>query len=73
MSAFLFRCPLTKRIADGWIDDRLREELAGAANDIYQLIGCSACRGVHWIDLNTRKASTLNNIPSPRRNVPLRS
>jgi hypothetical protein len=51
MAAFLFRCPNTGQLVQGWI----AEDVSHADEDTYQSVTCLACQQVHLVNPKTEK------------------
>ena len=56
MAAFLFRCPNTGLLVQGWSESEVAEN--GTA---FEAITCAACQGAHLVNPKTGKVAGTDN------------
>jgi len=52
MGAFVFRCPNTGQLVQGWAAEEVKP-----GEDTYEAITCAACQAVHLINPRTGKVA----------------
>ena len=59
MTSFLYRCPKTGQMVQGWsADDRTDD---GADTATHETVQCLACRAIHLINRSTGKVAGGND------------
>jgi hypothetical protein len=64
MGEVLYRCPRTRRYAQGWIAD---DASATADQHTFLSVVCPACGVLHMVNPDTRKVLGDDDSRSPRR------
>ncbi|TMJ01244.1 MAG: hypothetical protein E6G97_16810 [Alphaproteobacteria bacterium] len=54
MRVVSYYCPATGKKVDGWVYELDSDE----STKIYDVVGCTACQGIHLVNLTTSKALT---------------